>query len=390
MTEDKYLSRAKLSTRLAFVAAGFGVACWAPLVPFAKTRCHLGDDTMGLVLLLLGAGSIVAMPLAANLSARFSSKPVVLTAGLGLALILPLLSIVWSPIALGVALFAFGASLGSLDVAMNLHAVDVERVSEKPLMSGFHALFSVGGFLGSGFVTALLSRGIALSSSTILSSILLVSLIVVALPRMLSNQERTKQPLFAIPRGIVLVIAIFAAISFLVEGALLDWSALLLVGEHLVSATHGGLGYMLFSIAMTFSRFVGDGIVARFGNRIVMTLGGATALLGLCGLLFAPVAWIGLVSFVFVGLGAANIVPILFRLAGTQHAMPKGLAVAALTTAGYAGMLTGPAVIGFLSKDIGLHNAFWFLAALMACFPIFGRYVTVEGSSLNERAVRSL
>jgi len=390
MTEDKYLSRAKLSTRLAFVAAGFGVACWAPLVPFAKTRCHLGDDTMGLVLLLLGAGSIVAMPLAANLSARFSSKPVVLTAGLGLALILPLLSIIWSPIALGVALFAFGASLGSLDVAMNLHAVDVERVSEKPLMSGFHALFSVGGFLGSGFVTALLSRGIALSSSTILSSILLVSLIVVALPRMLSNQERTKQPLFAIPRGIVLVIAIFAAISFLVEGALLDWSALLLVGEHLVSATHGGLGYMLFSIAMTFSRFVGDGIVARFGNRIVMTLGGATALLGLCGLLFAPVAWIGLVSFVFVGLGAANIVPILFRLAGTQHAMPKGLAVAALTTAGYAGMLTGPAAIGFLSKDIGLHNAFWFLAALMACFPIFGRYVTVEGSSLNERAIRSL
>jgi hypothetical protein len=109
---------------------------------------------------------------------------------------------------------------------------------------------------------------------------------------------------------------------------------------------------MLFSIAMTLSRFVGDGIVAQFGNRIVLTLGGVTALLGWCGLLLAPVAWIGLVSFVFVGLGAANIVPILFRLAGTQHTMPEGLAVAALTTAGYAGMLTGPAVIGFLSKGI--------------------------------------
>jgi predicted MFS family arabinose efflux permease len=96
MTEGLYLSRAKLSTRLAFVAAGFGLSCWAPLVPFAKTRCHLGDDTMGLVLLLLGAGSIVAMPLAANLSARFSSKPVVLSGGVGLALILPLLSIVSS------------------------------------------------------------------------------------------------------------------------------------------------------------------------------------------------------------------------------------------------------------------------------------------------------
>ena len=371
-------SRAKLATRLAFVAAGFGVACWAPLVPFAKTRCHLGDDTMGLVLLLLGAGSIVAMPLAANLSARFSSKPIVLFGGVGLAVILPLLSIVSSPIALGVALFAFGAFLGSLDVAMNLHAVDVERASEKPLMSGFHALFSIGGFLGSGIVTAFLSLGIAPGSSTILSSAVLVSLILAALPRMLSNRESTKQALFAIPRGIVLVIAVFAAILYLVEGALLDWSALLLVGEHLVTAAHGGLGYMLFSIAMTLGRFAGDGIVARFGNRIVLTLGGVTALLGLCVLLLAPVAWIGLVGFIFVGLGAANIVPILFRLAGTQHTMPKGLAVAALTTAGCAGMLAGPAVIGFLSKGIGLHNAFWFLAALLACVPIFGKYLTIE------------
>jgi hypothetical protein len=371
-------SRAKLATRLAFVAAGFGVACWAPLVPFAKTRCNLGDDTMGLVLLLMGAGSIVAMPLAANLSSRFSCRPVVLSAGMGLAVTLPLLSIVSSPIALGVALFAFGVFLGSLDVAMNLHAVDVERTSEKPLMSGFHALFSIGGFLGSGFVTALLSRGISPGSSTILGSAILVVLILSALPRMLSNRETNKQPLFAIPRGVVLVIAIFAAISFLVEGALLDWGALLLVGDHLVSSAHGGLGYMLFSIAMTLSRFAGDGIVARFGNRIVLTLGGVTALLGLCGLLLAPVAWIGLVGFVFVGLGVGNIVPILFRLAGAQHTMPKGLAVAALTTAGYGGMLIGPAVIGFLSKGIGLHSAFWFLAALLACVPIFGKYLTVE------------
>src|SRR6202041_2551479 len=118
---------------------------------------------------------------------------------------------------------------------------------------------------------------------------------------------------------------------FLVEGALLDWSALLLVGEHLVSAAHGGLGYMLFSIAMTVSRFVGDGIVARFGNRFVLTLGGVIALLGLCGLLRAPVAWIGLVSFVFVGLEAANIVHLMFRLAGPEHQMPNILAVAALT-----------------------------------------------------------
>ena len=196
MTGEVSQSRAKLATRLAFVAAGFGVACWAPLVPFAKTRCHLGEGAMGLVLLLLGAGSIVAMPLAANLSARFGGKPIVLSGGMGMAVILPLLSIVSSPIALGVALFAFGAFLGSLDVAMNLHAVEVERASEKPLMSGFHALFSVGGFLGSGVVTALLSQGVAPSSSTMLGSIILVLLILAAFPRMLSNREGAKTTSF--------------------------------------------------------------------------------------------------------------------------------------------------------------------------------------------------
>ena len=371
-------SRTKLATRLAFIAAGFGVACWAPLVPYAKARCHVGDGTMGLILLLLGAGSIVAMPIAANLCARFGSKPIVLSGGAGVAIVLPLLSIASSPITLGTALFVFGASLGSLDVAMNLHAVDVERASKKPLMSGFHALFSIGGFLGSGVITALLSRDIVPSTSTILSSAILVLLIAFALPRMLSNREATSQPLFAVPKGVVLVIALLAAISFLVEGALLDWSALLLVGERLLSPARGGLGYMLFSIAMTLSRFIGDRIVGRFGDRVVLALSGLVAFLGFCILLLSPFASIALGSFILIGLGAANIVPILFRLAGTQRTMPKGLAVAALTTAGYGGMLMGPAVIGFLSKGIGLHSAFWFLAALLVCVPALSKYVIAD------------
>lgn len=336
---------------------------------------------MGLILLLLAAGSVIAMPFAANLSARFGSKPIVFLGGAGSAVVLPSLSRASSPATLGAALFVFGASLGSLDVAMNLHAVDVERVSEKPLMSGFHALFSIGGFLGSGMMTALLSRRVAPDLSTILSSTILVLIVLFAFPRMLSNREEILQPLFAVPKGVVLAIALLAAISFLLEGALLDWSALLLVGERLLSPERGGLGYMFFSIAMTFSRLVGDRFVARFGNRTVLTLSGVATMVGFCLLLLSTVPSIALLCFILIGLGAANIVPILFRLAGTQQAMPKGLAVAALTTAGYSGMLSGPAVIGFLSKGIGLHNAFWLLAALPLCTPLLSRYVTSEQSN---------
>jgi MFS family permease len=162
-------------------------------------------------------------------------------------------------------------------------------------------------------------------------------------------------------------------------------SALLLIGERLLSPARGGLGYMLFSIAMTVGRFIGDGVVARWGNRVVLTLSGLSALLGFFILLLSPLASAALGSFILIGLGAANIVPILFRLAGTQHAMPKGLAIAALTTAGDGGLLTGPAVIGFLSKEIGLHNAFWFLAALLVCVPALCKYVASEGS--GERAL---
>src|SRR5947209_3790620 len=117
----------RLATRLAFLVAGFGIACWAPLVPFAKIRLGVDDGILGLLLLSLGIGSVVAMLLTGVLSARYGSKPIIIAGGLGLVFVLPLLAITSSPATLAPALFAFGAALGSIDVAMNIHAVEVER-----------------------------------------------------------------------------------------------------------------------------------------------------------------------------------------------------------------------------------------------------------------------
>jgi len=148
----------RLATRLAFLVAGFGVACWAPLVPFAKQRLQV--DTLGLLLLCLGVGSVAAMLLAGVINSRHGSRPIILAGGFGLAVLLPLLAVAGSPVSLGLTLLGFGAALGSLDVAMNIHAVEVERAAAKPLMSGFHALFSVGGFIGATLITFLLSSNI--------------------------------------------------------------------------------------------------------------------------------------------------------------------------------------------------------------------------------------
>ncbi|MDQ7980637.1 MFS transporter [Paraburkholderia sp. SARCC-3016] len=367
---------ARFATRLAFLVAGFGVACWAPLVPFAKDRVGASDGLLGMLLLCLGLGSVIAMVFTGALSARYGSKPVIAAGGIGLAVVLPLLTLVSTPLTLAIALLAFGACLGSLDVAMNVHAIEVERMEARPLMSGFHALFSVGGFFGSTLMTFLLSMQMGTLASTVLCAVLMFAAIVIAQPRLLDTAQQNDAPLFAIPRGVVLLLAALTAITFLVEGALLDWSALLITGKGIVDAARGGMGYMLFSIAMTVGRLSGDAITARVGDRMVMFWGGVVATVGFVVLLIATIPVAAMSGFLLIGLGASNVVPVLFRKAGAQRVMPSALAVAAITTTGYAGNLLGPAGVGFVANHVGLAGAFWILAALLFLVPCCARLVT--------------
>lgn len=370
-------AKPRLATRLCFAAAGFGVACWAPLVPFAKSRLGIGDGTLGLLLLCLGAGAVAAMPITGILATRFGSKPIILAGGFGVSLFLPLLAVMNHPASLAAALLVFGASLGSLDVAMNLHAVEVERALSRPLMSGFHALFSIGGFAGSGFMTLMLSNRISPFHGVIIASVVVASAVYAAAPHLLGIRGEKRGPLFVLPRGIVLVIALLAFVAFLVEGALLDWSALLLVTTRMVPAAQGGVGYMLFSIAMTAGRLTGDRAVAQLGDRKVFLFSGLTAILGFVLLLVSNYTPLALIGFVCIGLGAANIVPILFRRAGTQRQMPAPLALAAATCAGYAGMLAGPALVGFMAHSVGLRGAFIALALLLCLVPALNKSMDV-------------
>jgi predicted MFS family arabinose efflux permease len=366
----------RLAVRLAFLVAGFGLACWAPLVPFAKQQLAVDDGVLGVLLLCLGVGSIIAMLLSGIISARYGSKPIVIAGGIGLALALPLLTLATTPFALGAVLFVFGASLGAVDVAINVQALEVEGAANRPLMSGFHALFSVGGFLGAGAVTFFLSIGLsALVACLICSAFMLIAMILAA-PGLLPSRSNHDGPFFVLPKGLVLLLAVLTAITFLVEGAILDWSALLITSQGHVSETQGGLGYMLFAIAMTIGRFAGDGITTRFGDKAIMLWGGLITIFGFLVLLLIPHGYISLSGFFLIGLGASNLVPVLFRRAGSQKIMPPALAVAAVAMLGYAGMLVGPAGVGFVADLFGLPASFWMLALLMCLIPVTAKAVT--------------
>lgn len=365
---------ARLATRLAFFAAGFSMACLAPLFPFIKAKVGVDEGQFGLLLFCLGLGSIVAMPATGVLATRSSAKPMVLLGGFGLVIFLPVLTIAGTPLAVGVALFLFGASLGTIDVAMNVHGADVEGREQRPLMSNFHAQFSIGGFFGAGLMTVLLSLKVSLMLAALIGATVAFCAMLLTSSRLLSVSGGEPEP-FALPRGIVLLLAIIAAITFLVEGAVLDWGALLIIERQLIAAPSAGVGYILFSIAMVIARLTGDHIVAALGEFRVLIFGGIATILGVAAVLSSDVQPIALAGFVLIGLGAANLVPIVFSAAGRQKVMPAGLAIASVTTSGYAGILLGPALVGFAADATSLPTAFWLLALLMAIVPLTAGFV---------------
>ncbi|ALN58476.1 transporter, major facilitator family [Lysobacter enzymogenes] len=349
----------RLSTRIAFFIAGLAMAGWAPLVPYAKARTGVDEGTLGLLLLALGAGSMTTMPLTGALTARIGCRKVILLASAAVAAALPLLAQLDTVAGMAAALFAFGAAIGAIDVAINIQAVIVEKASGRPLMSGFHGFFSVGGIAGAAVVSALLWLQ-ATPLVAALSVAVLLALLMLAGSRGLLRygDDGHGGATFVLPHGIVILVGALCFVVFLAEGAMLDWSALLLVAQRGAEARAGGLGYAVFALAMTVGRFSGDRIVQRFGARPVLALGGVCAAAGFA--LAATLPWIGttLLGFALVGLGCSNIVPILFTAAGAQKAMPAGAAISAVSTLGYAGILIGPAGIGWIAKISSLPVAF--------------------------------
>lgn len=356
----------QMATRAAFLIVGIAMAAWAPLVPYAKERIDLNDASLGSLLLFLGVGSFVTMPITGWLSGKFGCKRVMQLASLALMLVVPLLA--WAPnsVCLALVLMVFGASIGCLDVAMNIQAVEIEKASGRAMMSGFHGFFSVGGILGAGLVSGALWLGASPIQSTGIISLLIILLLVVSQGYWLN--DRFHQPgssPFVVPRGWVAYLGVMSFILFLAEGALLDWSALFLTLERGLVQSQAGWGYAIFSVAMTLGRLTGDKLVNYFGRFFIFLSGSLCAAAGLILAIATHSTTAALLGFLLVGIGASNVVPILFSAAGNQKIMPVNMAISAMTTIGYAGILAGPALIGFVAHQSSIAMAFGIISGLL-------------------------
>jgi len=359
--------KARRASLLIFLVCGIGLSSWAPMVPFAKINLGLDDAALGLVLLSLGAGAILTMPFTGFLINKFGSRKVILVAAVVIALCLPLLLQTATAIQLSIALFIFGAAIGSIDVAMNSHAVLVQDRYGRHIMSSFHGMFSLGGLAGSIGLGFLIKLGLSPFIAAVSISVLLVLIAGSQYKNLFPKAEEKSVDSFSfsLPRGPVLILGLMCFVFFLAEGALLDWSAVFLQFNRNFDPSFSGLGYAVFSIAMAVMRLTGDKIVNKIGSSKIVFYGGLLASAGYLIAVMVPWPGAALIGFALVGLGAANVVPVFFTAAGNIPNIPPSVSLPAVTTLGYMGQLAGPAMIGFIADYFSLPAALGFVGFLL-------------------------
>ena len=357
------LRRNRFATSALFFANGFGFGGWSAAIAPMKASLGLSNGELGLLLFTLAAGAVAFMPLAGLVGPRFGGTGRVSAgAGLAFAACLALAALAPGPWALALVGFAIGASNGLMDVAMNAHASGVERRWGAPIMSSFHAAFSVGGLAGAGAGALALASGAGWRGLMAGLGAAVLALAAGAARGLGPGESAAGPSPFGWPPRALIGLAIVAFLCFIVEGAMIDWD-----GVYLVSLGAGEaaapLGYAAFAATMIAGRLLGDRVIARTG-RLPAVIGGAA--LAAAGLGLAA-SWPALVpaaaGFALVGAGLSNVVPALFSESGA-HASTPARGIAAVATAGYSGLLTGPPLVGAIAALSDLRIAFAALAAM--------------------------
>lgn len=370
---DPVLRRLRIALTVFFAVDGFLFAGWVVRIPAIKAQVGASAGQLGLALLGVSAGAVATMVIAGRLCHRFGSDRVTLATGVLLCLSIALPPRTHSALALGLVLLVFGVSYGGLNVAMNSVAVDLVAALRRPVMSGFHAAYSLGGLIGAGLggllaphlspaTHLLLLTGVGLPVVGLTGRVLLAHPI--GVPR--ERTGPTGPPAHdGVRRSGVLVVffGLIAGCSSYGEGALAEWGPL-----HIQQDLHGGpgiaaAGYAAVAAAMTLGRLSGTALLERLGQTRVLVLGGLTASGGMLLGALAPAIPLVAAGLALTGLGLANLFPTSIARAGALTG-PSG--VAAASTLGYGGMLLGPPSIGFLTDAIGLPTALTTVSALAA------------------------
>lgn len=382
MTETR-LRSARASVLAIFFLHGAVFATWVSRIPAVKADIGLSTGQLGLALLGIAAGCLIAMPVAGWLVSRYGSRPVTAYSSFCFAAALALPAFATSQATLTGALCILGLAAGAMDVSMNSHAIAVERIWGRPLVSGCHAFFSIGGIAGAALGGVAAGARLAPCAHFLIAALAAEAITLAAVPGLLPGSADAVPPgrrKLRISRALI-GLAVLTFSFFLVEGAIADWSTLYLRSTTGAGAGISAAGYAVFSAAMTVGRLCGDFLRRRIGPELLIRCGSIVAAIGMAIALALPHAAPAIFGFLLVGAGCSTVVPIVFAAAGEIGKPAAGAALAFVTMSGYAGLFAGPPVIGFAAEWTSLRAALGLVLALAASgfwFASSARAATVE------------
>lgn len=369
--------RQAAAVRLLFGAFGLAVGTWGAQVPALAQRYGLEEGRLSLALLAAALGAVACLLNAPRAVARFGPRRCSQVSALLMCAVVG--GALWGSgyaLLLGLML-GFGVVSALLDVSINAEANQLELRSGRKLMSGMHAMFSLGCMAGALACSGLHRLGLPAAQQQLMFAVLLAPVFTAAARRLdgPGPSDPEAAPPLTLPRGAALWMGVVGMLAMVSEGAMFDWGALYLQQERHASAALGAFGFGCFSAAMTLGRLGGDRARSRLPAPRLLALSGSLSAVGMASALLAPgPAW-ALPGFVLVGLGLSTIVPLMFAAAGQLPNLSPAQGVASVSAVGYAGFLFGPPLIGALARGFGLSSALWVVAVFGALIALLARRV---------------
>lgn len=349
---------------------------WITRIPDIQLQAGLSDGQLGLALLGMPVGGMIAMPFMGTITSRWGTGKVTFYTALlyAASLVLPSLSFnLWS---LAISLVFVGVSSGSMDVAMNAAAAAIEKHEKKSIMSTCHGFFSFGGMLGATLASLIAGWGMPVFWHFVIMSVLMLILALLFMNEWVKITDHSAGGhRWSWPGRSLLWLAVIAFCVLLAEGAIADWSAVYLKNTLGGSSFISGLGFAGFSLTMAVGRLYGDILIPKWGARNFLYFGGLLSAFALAGALIIGHPLAAIIGFTIVGLGFSCIVPILFSAGANVPGISAGAGLAAIASMGYVGFMVGPPAIGLLAELYGLQFGLGFVALMSLVIGILGKRI---------------
>jgi predicted MFS family arabinose efflux permease len=358
-----WLGRLAVSTL--FFASGFLFANWAARIPDVQVKLALSEAGLGLVLIGYSVGFLSTLPFAGGLIERLGSRIVTVGAGGLQALFLPLMGLAPAGWVLFVGLVGFGVAGSLKDIATNAQALEVERRFGRSIISGMHALFSLGLAFGALISTRLIALPLPVHFGIVAAAVVMVCALMWYGLTDIEGERTTDTQRFSLPPRALWPVGVVVFCGVIAESSLVDWSVKYMRDVVQVDAATATHALMAFSLMMMVGRFGGDSLVSRFNKGVVVRMGGILAAGGVLLVVAFPNYSTVLIGLGIAGLGVATAIPLAFSAAGNTPGVRPGAGIAGVATIGYSGIFIGPPLVGSVAQVSSLRVSFAIIAALL-------------------------